>query len=392
MKKYYTPANASEEDLMVKNKFYNKEDEFKAYKVYTNKKIYYEVEKEISRRIKFKKFFNESEVKYQTIFENSGTAIVLYNEKGTLLMFNHEFEKISGYSKDELEDKRNWREFIHKDDLAKINEYNRLIFTDPNQAPNSYETRLVDNYGIAKDVILNMAMIPGEKLVLASLVDITERKKAERLLEESLKEKEILLREIHHRVKNNMQIISSLLNLQGSCVVGEETIDVLKDSQGRVKSMAMVHENLYQSPTLSDINFKPYIENLIKDILNSYGIQEGTIKTKLEIDEIRLDIDTAIPCGLIINELVTNSVKYAFPQGKGTITIKLKSSSDEVELTIADNGIGIPKDFDYKNIDSLGLQLVNILVKQLNGKITLERSQGTRFKIKFNNEIKTKRI
>jgi len=206
-------------------------------------------------------------------------------------------------------------------------------------------------------------------------------KNKQRKLEQSLQEKKVLLKEIHHRVKNNMQIISSLLSLQRGCVEGDETINVLRDSQGRVRSMAMIHENLYQSPTLSNINFKNYIKELVKVILISYGCRD--IEIMLEVENIRLDIDTAIPCGLIINELVTNSVKYAFPQGKGVINIKLKSFQDELELIIADNGIGLPLDFDYNKINTLGLQLVDSLVKQLNGQITIESNLGSEFKMKF---------
>ena len=261
-------------------------------------------------------------------------------------MVNQEFEKISGYSKDELEGKKNWREFIYKDDFTKMLDYNRIIFTDPQITTRSYESRLVDRYENVKNVILNIAMIPGENLVLASFIDITKRKNAEKLVLASLKEKEVLLKEIHHRVKNNMQIISSLLSLQRGCVEGEETINVLRDSQGRVRSMAIIHENLYQSPTLSNINFKKYIKELVKVILRAeYGYQG--IEIRLEVDDIRLDIDTAIPCGLIINELVTNSVKYAFPQDKGTITIKFEYL-EAYELTIADDGTGLPQDFDLK--------------------------------------------
>jgi two-component system, sensor histidine kinase PdtaS len=339
-----------------------------------------EVEKEIFRRKEVEKVLKESEVKYRTIFENTGTVTCLFNEKGTILMVNQEFEKISGYSKDELEGKKNWKEFIYKNDLAKMLEYNRLLFTDPQLTTRSYESRLIDRYGKVKHVILYIAMIPGKKKVLASFIDITERKNAEKLVVESLKEKEVLLKEIHHRVKNNMQIISSLLSLQRGCVEGEETINVLRDSQGRVRSMAMIHENIYKSSTLSNINFKKYIKELVNVILNTYGCQG--IEIRLEVEDIRLDIDTAIPCGLIINELVTNSVKYAFPHGKGTITIKFKFE-ETYELIIADNGIGLPHDFDYKKTDTLGLQLVDSLVKQLNGQITLERSQGTEFNIKF---------
>ena len=142
-------------------------------------------------------------------------------------------------------------------------------------------------------------------------------------------------------------------------------MDVLKESEGRVKSMAMVHEKLYQSSTFTDINFKQYIEKLVYDILYNYKIPTGTIKTDMIIENINLNIDTAIPLGLIVNELVTNNVKHAFPQSEGTITIKLKSLNEQMELTFADNGIGLPKGMDIENTKTLGLKLVKSLVNQL---------------------------
>jgi len=220
-----------------------------------------------------------------------------------------------------------------------------------------------------------------------------QNKRAEQEIKQSLHDKEVLLREIHHRVKNNMQIISSLLNLQITHVAEEEAENVLKESQGRVKSMAMVHEKLYQSPSFTQIDFKNYTEKLVSDIFSSYGIKIGTIEPELDIENIQMGIDTAIPCGLIINELVTNSVKYAFPhKRKGTVKIKLRSLKKHMELVIADDGIGLPENFDFKNTDSLGLQLVNSLVNQIEGKITLDRSQGTKFTITFHELQYKKRI
>ena len=205
----------------------------------------------------------------------------------------------------------------------------------------------------------------------------------EKELKNSLAEKEVLLREIHHRVKNNMQIISSLLNLQIQFEDLDETVGVLKESQGRVKSMAIIHEKLYQSSSLTNINFKEYIEKLILDIFYSYGIITSSIESVLDIKDINLNIDTAIPLGLIINELVTNSVKYAFPELSGKIFVELKSNNDLLELTIADNGIGIPEGVDLENSKTLGLQLVNSLVTQLEGELKRDLSNGTEFKIIF---------
>ncbi len=223
------------------------------------------------------------------------------------------------------------------------------------------------------------------KGLIGVITDISDSKKDSEALKDSLKEKDSLLREIHHRVKNNMQIISSLLNLQMQHEDLDETLNVLKESQGRVKTMAMIHEKLYQSPSFTDINFKEYLERLVFDIFYSYGIKTGTIAAVLDIEDILLNIETAIPLGLIVNELVTNSVKYAFPINEGTISIKLRSQPKEnkMELNISDDGIGLPEDLDFKNTDSLGLQLVNSLVDQLEGKIDLDRKKGTEFKITF---------
>jgi two-component sensor histidine kinase len=186
-----------------------------------------------------------------------------------------------------------------------------------------------------------------------------------------------------------MQIISSLLNLQMEFEHLDETLGVLKESQGRVKSMAMVHEKLYQSPMFNNINFKEYVEKLVYDIFYSYGVKSGSIEPVINIDDINLNIDTAIPLGLIVNELVTNSVKYAFPQGEGTIRVELKSLQDGMELVIADDGMGLPEEFDIEKTETLGLQLVKSLTDQIDGEIELERGQGTKFKLKFK-ELKYK--
>jgi two-component sensor histidine kinase/PAS domain-containing protein len=221
-----------------------------------------------------------------------------------------------------------------------------------------------------------------------ALFNINDRKNNEDKIKLSLNEKEVLIREIHHRVKNNLQIIASLLHLQEH-TADDEVIAVLKESQGRVMTMATIHENLYQSPTFNDINCKQYIEKLIYDILSTYGISKGRIKTNLNIEEIKLNIDTAIPLGLIINELVTNIVKYAFHDIEGSITIILKSYPDRIELIIADNGIGLPEDIDIENSETLGLQLVYNLINQLDGKLKISLDNGTEFKIVFK-ELKYK--
>ena len=344
------------------------------------------VSKDINERKRAEEQIKRSEAYYRTIFENTGTATVIIEEDTTISLVNAEFEKLYGYSKDEIEGKKSWREFVAPDYKDKIEKYHNLRRIDPNLAPRNYELKFIDRYDNIKDIFATVAIIPETKKSLISLLDITDNKIAENKIKDSLMEKEVLLKEIHHRVKNNLQIISSLLNLQTRCVEGEETINVLRESQNRVKTMAMVHEKLYQSEDLKDINFKEYIENLVSDLFYSYGIKKGTIGLKINADDLKIDIDTAIPCGLIINELVTNSLKYAFPcRGNGdVIKVKLKKlQHDKLKLVISDNGVGLPESLDMENVETLGLKMVTILVNQLRGTLELDKTGGIEFKIIF---------
>ncbi|MBI5822953.1 MAG: HAMP domain-containing protein [Chloroflexi bacterium] len=199
------------------------------------------------------------------------------------------------------------------------------------------------------------------------------------------REKEILLKEIHHRVKNNLQIISSLLNLQTDQVKDTGTLRALRDSQARVRSMALIHEKLYQSKDLAKIEFGEYVQSLAKDLFRSYQRALGNIKLNIQVDEIALDLDYAVPCGLILNELMTNTLKYAFPNGRdGSIQVELHAGPGQtLSLRVTDDGVGIPADLDIFNNKSLGLQLVNSLVKQVDGKLVIENSKGTSFLVSF---------
>lgn len=215
---------------------------------------------------------------------------------------------------------------------------------------------------------------------------LDERKRAEKKIAQSLKEKEILLREIHHRVKNNMQVISSLLKLQSYRIKDKEVLEIFRGSQTRIRAMALIHEKLYQSQDFTRINFREYLTSITRYLYQSYGTQPGAIQLTINIEDLTLDITTAIPCGLIINELLSNSLKHAFPEGReGEITISLHSpEKDTFELIVSDNGIGIPEEIDIKITDSLGLYLVKILAEdQLKGEITLDRSKGTTLTITF---------
>lgn len=211
-----------------------------------------------------------------------------------------------------------------------------------------------------------------------------QRKRYEDKISEALGEKEMLLKEIHHRVKNNLMIISSLLDLQSCYIKDKESQGVFKESQNRAKSMAMIHERLYQSTDLKNIGFNEYITTLANDLYRTYVKDPGSVDLILEIEDVKLDINVAIPLGLILNELITNSMKYAFPEGKkGKITIVFHKKGDEFLLKVSDNGVGFPEDLDYKNTDSLGMQIVTNLTRQIDGELELDRTEGTTFKITF---------
>lgn len=199
------------------------------------------------------------------------------------------------------------------------------------------------------------------------------------------REKEVLLKEIHHRVKNNLQIISSLLNLQARQVTDEQILQALGDSQARVRSMALIHEKLYQSQSLAKIDFGEYVKSLTTDLFRAYQRNLPGIQLNVQVDEVALGLDQAVSCGLILNELMTNALKYAFPDRRiGTIWVELRANPEHLlSLRVADDGVGMPADFDVRTAKSLGLQLVGSLVGQLDGKMELERSKGTEFRVSF---------
>lgn len=222
--------------------------------------------------------------------------------------------------------------------------------------------------------------VSGNDEALVMVRDVTERKQVE-----EARKKDLLLREIHHRVKNNLQVISSLLYLQSRRVNDRNVVEMFNESSNRVKSMTLIHQKLYQSKDTATINFGEYIRDLIDALFLSYGVDRQTVALKLNIENAVLSIDTAIPCGLIINEIISNSLKYAFPEGKqGQISVTLqRENGTKFILVVGDNGVGLPQDLDFRNTTSLGLKLVTTLVEQLGGTIELNRQGGTEFTITF---------
>ena len=214
-----------------------------------------------------------------------------------------------------------------------------------------------------------------------------ELRQSEERVKTSLHEKEVLLKEIHHRVKNNMQVITSLLSLQSKTIGDSKALAVFEDSQNRVKSMALIHETLYQSKDLSRINFAEYLQKLVAHVSRSYRIRPHAVKINLHVNDVALPIDTAVPCGLIINELAANALKYAFPADtKGEINITFAHADDQYTLCVSDTGVGLPPDFDPEQGKSLGMKLVRMLTSQLSGEMECRNGVGTTFKITFPEE------
>lgn len=230
----------------------------------------------------------------------------------------------------------------------------------------------------------------GKTHVLGVAADITARKLAEEMTKKSLLEKELLLKEIHHRVKNNLQIIISLLKLQSGYVFDSRDLDIFNKSRSRIETMSMIHEKLYKSDDISRIDISTYLKDLVYHLLKAYHLNTSKIDFEMKSENIRMSIDTAIPCGLIVNELINNILKHAFPDGyTGKITLNLLRSGENINLEVIDNGIGIPDNFSLEGSDSLGFKLVDTLVKQLDGEIKVFNNNGTHFMIEFK-ELKYK--
>ncbi|WP_286244365.1 MASE3 domain-containing protein [Methanobacterium ferruginis] len=351
---------------------------------------YHDLELEIAERKKA-----EDEIRmFMNVVESSDDAIITKSLDGTVTSWNKGAEEMYGYSAEEIIGKN--ISILSPPKLKK--EIPDLIDkVEHGEKIQRYETLRLKKDGtlINASITLSPVFDISGKMVKISIIarDITDTKKAEDEIKRALKEKEVLLREIHHRVNNNMQIILSLLNLQTQYVETDEALEILQETQNRVKAMATIHENLYQSHDLTTINFAEYIQSLVKGIFFSYRIKEGQIEPIIEIGDVMLNIETAVPCGLIISELVSNSLKHAFsPEQKGIIRISLHSQDDTFTLTINDNGIGFPDDLDFKNTNSLGLQLVNNLINQIDGDIQLNKTHGTEFIITFKELKYTERI
>jgi two-component sensor histidine kinase len=228
-------------------------------------------------------------------------------------------------------------------------------------------------------------LLPAVERELREAENRRARRQAEEQLKASLREKEVLLQEVHHRVKNNLQVISSILNLQSQYIKDEHALRLFKESQSRIRSISLVHEKLYRSKDLVRIDFSEYVQEIATNLFHLYGKDPAAISLKLDIHALSMHVNTAIPCGIIINELVSNALKYAFPgDRKGQIRIGLQELQDhQYILTVRDDGIGFPKDLEFRRTETLGMQLVVTLIDQLGGMIHLNNGEGTTFTVRF---------
>jgi PAS domain S-box-containing protein len=350
------------------------------------------LEKEIQERIKAENQLKEQYLRNKAIFDSSSnTLMTTLNKDFKFTQFNTHTEKFikhilhrdvqEGESMQEVFGSVfSKKDFVHfRRQLRKVlkGEYtqfeSQIDYSD--EYPNLWVEIFLNPITDSKGEVYEVSMVAH---------DITEKKLAEKEVLQSLKEKEILLKEVHHRVKNNLQVISSILNLQSSFVTDEKILDILEESRNRIRSMAIIHENLYQTSNFSSINFTNYLGNLTRDLISSYQVETDKVELKLDLQQVGLVLDQAIPCGLMINEIITNALKYAFPNGKkGTVNISMTEEKEIVTLRIEDNGIGLPKGFNYLESETLGLQLVATLVEQLEGELVLESDGGTKYCITF---------
>lgn len=322
----------------------------------------------------------ESEQRFRMMADSAPVLIWMSQTNSLFNYFNQRWLDFTGRNL-EQEVGKGWLQGIHPEDVKHYLENYRVSFYTHQSFTIEYRLRREDG---EYRWILNQG-VPRFNLngkfagYIGSCIDISDRKKAEEQIQNSLQEKEILLKEIHHRVKNNLHIISNLLDLQSDYIEGQKVQELFADSQNRIQSMALIHEQLYQSENLGLVDFSEYINALIDNLFCSYSDRESLIKPIINVEAITLNLETAIPCGLLINELVTNSFKHGFPNGEsGEICIELHQDKQEkIHITIKDNGIGIPPDFDWENSSSLGLKLVRILSKQLKAKIDFDGSKGT---------------
>jgi PAS domain S-box-containing protein len=340
---------------------------------------------DITERKRVEVQLRETKEFLEKLIRYANAPIIVWDPGHRITEFNHAFERLTGYRAEEV---------LGRDlsilfpDSGREGSLAQIARTLEGENWESVEIPILQKDGGVRLVLWNSANIyVGEAKTLGATIaqglDITARKEAEGKLKASLEEKEVLLKEIHHRVKNNLQIIASMLNLQMGALRDEATRAPLLESQGRVRTLALIHEKLYGSADLSKIPFDEYISDLATSLVSSYLGPSSRVRLDLDLERIPLGIETSIPLSLILNELISNALKHAFPGGReGRIAIRLKrSESSSLEVSVRDDGVGMPGDLAVETAGTLGLQLVGVLVRQLRADLNIHREGGTKFRI-----------
>jgi PAS domain S-box-containing protein len=334
---------------------------------------------------------------FRRVVEWAPSAMIMINRDGVIVLVNTQAEKMFNYDRTAL---------IGQSVEALVPErfrshhvaYRAGFFGDPKARPMGVGRDLAgcraDGSEFPIEIGLNPIDTEAGAMVLASIIDITERQRAQQRLEDALREKTVLLNEVHHRVKNNLQVITSLLNLQADHATNPELRAMLAESCGRVKAMALTHQLLYERKDFSRLDLGDYLERLMQSIRATYRGTSSRISVRMALPSttVQLDLERTIPCGLLLNELVTNSFKHAFPDERsGEILIELGEVSDAlIHFCVSDDGVGLPPESELASHASLGLQLVPLLIEQIQGSLEITRENGTKFCIRFPNTVVAK--
>jgi PAS domain S-box-containing protein len=336
-----------------------------------------------------------AEERFRLAVEGAPNAMIMVDQKGKMALVNSQTERLFGYGREEMLG-QSLEMLVPERFRHSHPEFRNSFFHHPEARPMGTGR---DLYGLRKDgleVPLEIGLNPLQSsegpCVLASIIDITERKHAEEAIKSSLREKEALLQEIHHRVKNNMQVISSLLQIQSHYLQHPQAQVAFRESQDRIRSMAMIHEKLYQSKTLAQVDAEDYLRSLVGMLFRSYGPGSTRVRAQMQVTPVLLSLNTALPLGLIVHELVSNCLKYAFPAERpGTVRIELtEEAGGWILLTVEDDGIGLPPDLDWQKPGTLGLRLMQMFAKQLQGRFAYKAEKGkTAFHFRFQDHPKS---
>jgi len=318
----------------------------------------------------------KSEERFRQVVESAPNAMVMISRGGLIEMVNAQAERVFGYNRTEMlrQNHPNLRDWFFSGPVSR-----------PMGAGRDLYALRKDGSEFPVEIGLNPIETDEGTMVLSAIVDISDRKHKEESIQSALREKDVLLGEIHHRVKNNLQIVYSLLDLQSTNIDDEKVLGMMRQSQNRIRSMALIHQTLYKSKDFARVDFRSFLDALVPNLISSYLAQPERISLSINSDGVLLPINAAIPCGLVVSELISNALKHGFPNNiEGQITIDLTHHTDAaVMLSVADNGIGIPEDFDITQTPTLGLQLVSMLADQLGGELSIQHSDPTRFAIQF---------